>query len=123
MFRHGQLATHAVEVHDALRGVVVAQDLGVELAQPVRFTLGELVPGRQNSDFVKEFVVRFLIPLSVCKFHRLPGLRTHISASRRARGEAAENNNYWSISVRSSSSATLDCCGLVVSLLAVSFSF
>ena len=70
MFRLGQLAAQAVEVHDALRGVVVAQDIGVELAQPVRFTLGELVPGRQNSDVVDQFMGRFLIPLSVCKFHR-----------------------------------------------------
>ena len=73
LFRLDQLATHTVKVHDTLRGVGVARELGIELAQSVGLTLGELVPGRQNSDFVDKNLVRFsMIPLGVCGFHRQP---------------------------------------------------
>ena len=51
-----------------LHRVGVAQDLGIELAQSVGLPLGELIPGRQNSDFVDKILVSFsMIPLGVCE--------------------------------------------------------
>ena len=78
LLRLCQLAAHPVEVYDALRGVVVSQDLGVELAEPVGFALGELVSRRQNANFVEEFVVRFSISLSACQIDRQPKLRLSV---------------------------------------------
>ena len=94
LFRFGQFAAHPVEVYDALRGVGVSQDFGVELAEPVCFALRELVPRGQNSDLVEEIVIRFSIPLSVCQISRQPGLYiyTHINTSSiKLRGASEEN--------------------------------
>jgi len=83
LLRFRQLTAHPVEVHDALRWVVVSQDFGVELADPGGFALCELVPCRQNSDFVKEIMIRFSMALCVCQVSRQPG-SVHISTSRQA---------------------------------------
>jgi hypothetical protein len=72
LFRLCQLAPDTVEVYDALRGVVVGQYFGVELAESVGFTLSELVSRCQNPNFVDEFVVCFSISLSVCQVDRQP---------------------------------------------------
>jgi hypothetical protein len=66
LLRFGQLAADPVEVHDALRRVVVGQDFGVELAESVGFALSELVPCGQKSNLVEDFVIGFSISLSVC---------------------------------------------------------
>jgi hypothetical protein len=74
LFCLGQFAADSVEVYDALCGVGVAQDFGVELAESVGFAFGELVPRGQNSDLVEELVVRFSIPLSICQVNCQPEL-------------------------------------------------
>ena len=63
MFRLMQLAADAVDIHDALRRIVVSEDLRIEFAEPLRFLLRQGVLHDELIDLRKEAVVRFLVPL------------------------------------------------------------
>ena len=66
MFCVRQLLADAVDVHDPLRGVVVPQDLGVELADALRLALCDLVADEESVHFVAQLLVRLPVSLGVC---------------------------------------------------------
>ena len=63
MLRLVQLAPDAVDVHDALRRVVMSEDLGVELAEPLRLLLGQGVLHNKLVDLGEQAVVSLLVLL------------------------------------------------------------
>ena len=73
MLRLVQLTPDAIDVHDALCGVVMPKDLGVELAEPLRFVLRQRVLHDELVDFGEQAVVRLLILLRVGEIRAQPG--------------------------------------------------
>ena len=63
MLRLVQLPPYAVDIHDALSGIVMPEDLGVELAEPLRFVFRERVLHDELLDFGEQAVVRLLVLL------------------------------------------------------------
>lgn len=61
----GQLSPYSIDVHDPLRGVVVPQNLGVDLAELLHLVLRELFPGNKRLVLIVELVIRILVPLDV----------------------------------------------------------
>ncbi len=90
-----QLAPDAVDIHDTLRRVVVAQDFGVELAEPLRFILRQGVFQDELVYFGEQAVVRLLVllrlseigtqPVQMSTTRKVtkPKERTHCSTSER----------------------------------------
>lgn len=63
LFRFMQLPSDFVDVHDTLRRIPVADDLGVELAESYCFLLCQSILCDERVYFLQETVVRLLVLL------------------------------------------------------------
>lgn len=89
LFRLCELATNAVEVLNTLSWVIVAQDLGVELAQTLGFILCKFIASSKALHLLDEVLVRFLVSLSVAQLRGQPSeIRVRPSSSQKMRVEA-----------------------------------